>query len=233
MRRFLAAMAISTTGLIQTAQADGALVLVELYTSQGCSSCPEADEILSEIAQRDDVLALGLHVDYWDYLGWQDHLAQPEFAERQAAFNTKMDSKYRLVTPQMIFNGRDYVAGAKRQKILDYIEMLSDEPERARVVLSRDGGALKIVITPIEGQSVPSDVHVVSFEPSVEVKIEHGENAGRHMDYVNTVTDWSTVDQWDGATPMSLTYPVEESAHYAVVVQSENLGPVLAARRSD
>ncbi|WP_069299815.1 DUF1223 domain-containing protein [Neptunicoccus sediminis] len=233
MRRFLAALAISTTGLMQTAQAEGSLVLVELYTSQGCSSCPEADVILAEIAKRDDVLALGLHVDYWDYLGWQDHLAQPEFTERQAAFNTKMDSKYRLVTPQMIFNGRDYVAGAKRQKILDYVEMLAAEPERAGMVLSRDGAALKIVLTPVEGLSAPADIHLIAFEPSVEVKIEHGENAGRHIDYVNTVTDWSTIGQWNGTAPMSLTHPIETSAHYAVVVQSENLGPVLAARRLD
>lgn len=233
MRRFLAALAISTTGLTQMAQAGDSVVLVELYTSQGCSSCPEADEILSEISRRDDVIALGLHVDYWDYLGWQDHLAQPEFAVRQAAFNAKMDSKYRLVTPQMIFNGRDYVAGAKRQKILDYIEMLSAEPERANIVLSRDNGAIKIALTPVKGQSVPSDVHVISYEPSVKVKIKHGENAGRMVDYVNTVTGWATIGHWDGNSPMSLTHPVEASAHYAVVVQSENLGPVLAARRLD
>lgn len=232
MRNILAALALTTAGLSSTAQADGSIVLVELYTSQGCSSCPAADKILAEVAGRDDVLALGLHVDYWDYLGWQDTLARPEFTKRQARFNTIMKSRYRLVTPQMIFNGRDYVAGAKREKAIDYIDMLSKEPEQAHMKIERIGTSLRISLRPISG-SERADIHVVRFDPTTVVAIKKGENAGQNVTYVNTVTEWTTIGEWDGKHPETIEQKVDGNAHYAVIVQSKNLGPVLVARRLD
>ncbi len=233
MRKFLATLALSTLGLGSSLAADDAVVVVELYTSQGCSSCPPADDILAEIAGRDNVIALGLHVDYWDYLGWKDELAQPAFAVRQAEFNTKMKSRYRLVTPQMIFNGEHYVAGPSRRKAMMYIDMMGASDEPVTMALTRTGGSLEIKLHAKGGKSAPSDVHLVRYTPKVPVKIKRGENAGRNIDYVNVVTSWETVATWDGVGARTLRRDVSADGQYAVIVQKQNLGPVLVARRLD
>jgi hypothetical protein len=233
MRKFLSLLAMSTIGLTAPAAADKSVVVVELYTSQGCSSCPPADEILAEIAGREDVIALSLHVDYWDYLGWKDNLARPEFTERQARFNTIMKSRYRLVTPQMIFNGEHYVAGAKRNKALMYVDMMSESSETAQLALSRSGTSLEINLSAVGGSTSPSEIHVVRYTPNTLVKIKRGENAGKNIDYVNTVTSWETIAEWDGAATRTLKHDVAADGKYAVIVQTLNLGPVLVARRLD
>lgn len=233
MRKLLAALALSTFGLNTPVTADTSVVVVELYTSQGCSSCPPADDILAEIAGRDNVIALGLHVDYWDYLGWKDELAHPEFAERQARFNTLMKSRYRLVTPQMIFNGEHYVAGPNRRKTMMYIDMMGAAPESVTMTLSRTGGSLEIKLHAEGGKAAPSEVHVVGYTPKVPVKIKRGENAGRNIDYVNAVTSWETIASWDGVGARTLRHDVTSDGNYAVIVQTQNLGPVLSARRLD
>ena len=86
-------------------------VVVELFTSQGCSSCPPADKLMHELAKRDDVIALALHVDYWDYIGWKDVFAQPEFTARQRAY-ARLGNRKMIYTPQMVINGRDHVVGS-------------------------------------------------------------------------------------------------------------------------
>jgi hypothetical protein len=233
MRKFFTALALSTIGLSAPVAAGESIVVVELYTSQGCSSCPPADEILAEISGRDDVIALGLHVDYWDYLGWKDELARPEFTKRQARFNTIMKSRYRLVTPQMIFNGTHSVAGAKRNKAKMYVDMMSEEPEKVQMKLTRDGTSLNITVSAKGGKSAPSDIHVVRYTPLTPVKINRGENAGHKINYVNTVTSWETIANWDGVGARSLRHKVAADGNYAVIVQTQNLGPVLVARRLD
>lgn len=233
MRKFLSLLAMSTIGLTAPAVADKSIVVVELYTSQGCSSCPPADEILAEIAGREDVIALSLHVDYWDYLGWKDDLARPEFTERQARFNTIMKSRYRLVTPQMIFNGEHYVAGAKRNKALMYVDMMTESSEKAKLALTRSGTSLQINLSAVGGKTSPSEIHVVRYTPSTLVKIKRGENAGKNINYVNTVTSWETISQWDGVGARTIKHDVAADGKYAVIVQTLNLGPVLVARRLD
>ena len=233
MRKFLSLLALSTIGLTAPVAADKSVVVVELYTSQGCSSCPPADEILAEIAGREDVIALSLHVDYWDYLGWKDSLARPEFTERQARFNTIMKSRYRLVTPQMIFNGEHYVAGAKRNKAVMYVDMMSESSEKAQLALTRSGTSLEIKLSAVGGKTAPSEIHVVRYTPSTLVKIKRGENAGKNIDYVNTVTSWETIAEWDGTASRTIKHDVAADGKYAVIVQTLNLGPVLVARRLD
>ncbi|WGI20239.1 DUF1223 domain-containing protein [Amylibacter sp. IMCC11727] len=233
MRKLLASLALATLGFGSPVLADKSVVVVELYTSQGCSSCPPADEILAEIAGREDVIALGLHVDYWDYLGWRDNLARPEFTERQSQFNTKMKSRYRLVTPQMIFNGEHYVAGASRKKALMYVDMMSESTEKAYMTLSRSGTTMEIRVSARGGKTAPSDLHVVQYTPNIPVKIKRGENAGRTINYVNTVTSWDTVARWDGVGALTVKHDVTADGKYAVVLQTQNLGPVIVARRLD
>lgn len=236
MRKLLTGLALATTTALGAgggAALAQSLVVVELYTSQGCSSCPAADRILTELASREDVIALGLHVDYWDYLGWRDDLAQPAFAKRQARFNSTMKSRYRLVTPQMIFDGQDYVAGAKPEKARAYIDMLAQEPEKAQLEARVADGAAHITLRPVAEGSVPADVHLVRYDPVVERKITRGENSGKEMLYTNVVTDWQTLARWDGRARLELSAPLSGDGAFAVIVQTENLGPVLAARKLD
>lgn len=230
MRHLLASLGILLAAFAQGPARAGSTVVVELYTSQGCSSCPPADAFLAEIARRPDVIALSLHVDYWDYLGWRDDLARPEFAARQVRFNTAMKSRYRKVTPQLIFNGRDFVAGAHTEKALDYIEMLAREPEGAELELGREGDLLEAVIRPVPGRSVAADVFLVRCLPEVTREIARGENAGRRLTYANVVTEWISLGTWDGASTLRLTHPVDSEGLWAVLVQARDMGPMLVAR---
>ncbi|MCP5088880.1 MAG: DUF1223 domain-containing protein [Rhodobacteraceae bacterium] len=233
MRKILAAIILATMGWMTTASAQTAVVVVELYTSQGCSSCPPADAILTEISERDDIIALGLHVDYWDYLGWRDQLAQHAFTERQARYNAIMKSGYRLVTPQMIFQGRDYVAGAKKREALEYIEMLSKMPEGAQLEIKKDDGVLRISLAPNAGSTQQADLHVVRYSAYEDVAIKAGENRGKKIHYTNVVTNWDTVAEWNGRDVLSLSHSLEEHEQVAVIVQARGNGPILAARRLD
>ena len=103
----LAVFSFATPSVAQ----DSNPVVIELYTSQGCSSCPPADALLKEYADRDDVITLALHVDYWDYIGWADTLARPEHADRQRGYAAAAH-KRTIYTPQMVLNGEDHVVGS-------------------------------------------------------------------------------------------------------------------------
>ncbi|HHB81142.1 MAG TPA: DUF1223 domain-containing protein, partial [Aliiroseovarius sp.] len=118
------------------------LVVVELFTSQGCSSCPPADALLARLAQRDDVLALSMHVDYWDYIGWPDTFAQPKNTERQKAYAHAAGMRS-IYTPQMIIAGKDHVIGSKPMDVVDYIEMSRAAPARVEMTAALTDGVLR------------------------------------------------------------------------------------------
>src|SRR6056297_2439763 len=128
MMRHLIGAALLMAGLAgaalpqtRAAMATSGPVVVELFTSQGCSSCPPADALLHDLAERGDVLALSLHVDYWDYIGWKDQFAQPAFTLRQKAYAVSGDRKM-IYTPQMIVAGHVDVVGHKAMKVVRAIE---------------------------------------------------------------------------------------------------------------
>ena len=99
---------------------EGALNVVELFTSQGCSSCPPADALLADLADRDDVLALSFHVDYWDYIGWKDPFASPQYTQRQRVYSQVFGKRY-VYTPQMVVNGSFEMTGSDRAGVLKRI----------------------------------------------------------------------------------------------------------------
>lgn len=110
MRRFLTALVVAGVGTMAAAQSSTSPVVVELYTSQGCSSCPSADRVLEKLAGRDDILPLSLHVDYWDYIGWADTFADPAYTQRQKVYARNMGERM-IYTPQMVINGGAHVVG--------------------------------------------------------------------------------------------------------------------------
>jgi hypothetical protein len=206
-------------------------VVLELYTSQGCSSCPPADALLTELAEREDVIALALHVDYWDYLGWEDEFGRPENTARQRAYAKAAHSRT-IFTPEMVVQGDKQLKGHDSKGILKAIERHRQRPVAATLSLERDGDALEIHIEPVEPVG-PADVQVVQFIPSREVEIGAGENAGLAMTYTNIVTDWQKVGRWDGVSPVSLRHEGLAEGPVAVIVQEKHMGPVVTAAKAE
>lgn len=203
-------------------------VVVELFTSQGCSSCPPADALLGQLAGRTDVIALSLHVDYWDYLGWVDTFGSPANSMRQRAY-AKVARERTLYTPQVIVQGVDRAIGSD-ERVFDLVEEHLETPVGADLDISREGDVLNVRLGPRDGvRAGPCDVFLVRFLPGAKVRIEGGENAGHEIDYHNIVTEWIRLARWDGRTRAEFSMNVTGDASIAVIVQRERLGPVLTA----
>jgi hypothetical protein len=202
--------------------------VVELYTSQGCSSCPPADAYLRRLAANPDVIALALHVDYWDYIGWSDHFAQPYFTDRQKAYAHRVGSNT-IYTPQMIVGGRAQVEGTDPEQVEHAIRRDQQMPVLVQLQLMRQGTQLEIVADATPPLAAPVQVQLVRYHPLASVEIEGGENAGRVMDYANVVTDWVSLGQWDGLSALHLTAQVSGPEAVVVILQAAGPGEILAA----
>jgi hypothetical protein len=213
--------------LAQGASAADNVVLVELFTSQGCSSCPPADETVAELADRDDVLALSLHVDYWNYLGWADTFAQEEHTERQEEYREKLGSRV-LFTPQIVVNGARSVPGFKRAMIKQAIEQASETPQPASIVIADYDGMFHAIISS-DRMLGPSTIWVVSYDNAETVEIDRGENAGRNFTYRNVVDKLMKVGPWqpDGPENFPLPQPAPGEG-IAIWLQEDRTGRILA-----
>ncbi|NKB26151.1 MAG: DUF1223 domain-containing protein [Rhodobacteraceae bacterium] len=222
-----AALVLSLTSA--PAHAADPVVVVELYTSQGCSSCPPADKLLGELAGRKDVLPLALHVDYWDYIGWADKFANPAHTKRQRAYARVAGSRS-IYTPQMIVGGKDHVIGYKPMAVADAIQA-NRKLVPIEIGMVRSGNSIVISAQP-QGR-LPSDMQIqlVRYAPRQSVKIERGENAGKTIKYHNIVLDWSVVGKWDGRAPYRAEVSAPADGKYAVIIQRRGPGPVIAAAR--
>lgn len=216
-------------GAGSAAQAQGRAVVVELFTSQGCSSCPPADEYLHELAKRDDVIALALHVDYWDYIGWKDIFADPAYTARQRKY-AKVAGRRMVYTPQMIINGQEDVVGNRPQDVQALIAAHQAKPAQVRLHVTRAGRALQINARDVSGAGQSWDVQLVSYRPKSPVKITRGENAGHDFTYANVVTGITRIAQWQGNTPLSLNAKAPGDGPVVVVVQRAGLGRIAAAQ---
>jgi len=221
--RFAAAAWMALAG----AAAAGETVVVELFTSQGCSSCPPADRILGELAQRDDVIALALHVDYWDYLGWKDEFASPEHTKRQRSY-ARAKGERTIYTPQMVIGGHDHVVGSRPMKIGQLIQKHSAKSLPVRVQLKRNGNTVTIAATS-RGNVPKTVVQLVTFRPKATVNDRRGENAARTLDYHNVAQQLVCVGTWDGRSDYSTSVKVPANLPVAVMVQETGAGPILGA----
>ena len=208
-------------------------VVVELFTSQGCSSCPRADALLRELAQREDVLPLALHVEYWDYIGWADTMADPANTLRQKGY-ARAAGRDMIYTPQMIVMGQQDVVGAHAMRLAELIMQHMQAPVPVLLTVRRDGTRLSVDLrpatAPVQG---PLEVHLVRYAPLRHVDISRGENAGRSIDYANVVEGWQVIGKWDGQGPatFSADVPPEEDHEDAVLLQRPGFGPIVAAAR--
>lgn len=211
----------------------GGPVVVELFTSQGCSSCPPADAILGELAGRDDVIALSMHVDYWDYLGWADVFAKPAHTERQRGYAHAAHSTM-VYTPQMVIGGRDQVVGTKAMQLADQINKHKNMPAPVTLKLSRDGsGALHIEARRTGDVPRKMLVQLIRYLPEEHVDILTGENAGKTITYRNVVASLEAIGKWNGDRALSLTAETLGDDPSVVLIQEGSFGPILAAARID
>jgi hypothetical protein len=206
------------------------VVVVELYTSQGCSSCPPADEVLAQLSGRDDVITLSLHVDYWDYLGWRDTFAQHQFSQRQAAYRDAW-RKSIVYTPQMVVQGRHDVKGSRADNLAAAIAAAQEVEPPIKVTIERQGGMLKCRIEPGPKRTV-GIVWIAKYTMSATVEISRGENAGRTITYMNVVNSLNRIGSWAGIEPEEVAMPQPEPGEgVAIWIQAGDAGPILAAAK--
>ena len=206
--------------------------VVELFTSQGCASCPPADALLTSLAQREDVVALAYHVDYWDYIGWEDTFGDKGFSDRQRAYARSWGSS-RIFTPQMVVNGAEGVVGSRRDAVHDAV---TSAQLPLAVGLEAHGDMLRVVV-PADPGLEDAVIWLVSYLDRADVVIERGENAGKTMVYTQVVTGRQIVGMWEAEAGAEIKLPLTElgqadHAGFAVLVQQERNGlpgPILGA----
>jgi hypothetical protein len=211
--------------------AEPAPVVVELFTSQGCNSCPPADAVLGELTRQADVLPLAFHVTYWDRLGWPDTFGLEASTERQEAYARRLGLSG-LYTPQMVIGGRIDAVGSERQRVLKAIDLLRSHPEPGPAITIEDG-RLELAAS-VDG---PCNLWLMAFDRVHDVVIGRGENRGRTIRYQNVVRRIVDLGIWDGSAT-TLPLPLQQLAAEqrdgaAVLVQRQADGAILAARRVD
>ncbi len=202
-------------------------VLVELFTSQGCSSCPAADAFMHELAARDDVIALALHVDYWDYI-FDDVFGKPAHTKRQYGYADAAGRRM-VYTPQMIIDGRDDVVGNRPQEVNALIDRRLAAPQTVALDVRRENGQINITARALTGGVRPLVIQIARFIPSQDVAIDKGENAGHVYTYANIVTDFQELGRWDPAQPLALRVQTDGEAPVVVILQRPDFGAVEAA----
>jgi hypothetical protein len=225
--------------IICPAQAGDPRAVVELFTSQGCSSCPAADRLMGELSKDPSIVALSMPIDYWDYLGWKDTLADSRFSARQRAYSHVRGDRD-VYTPQAVINGSVHVIGSDRSSI----ETAIGETEKASGVMSvpvsMSVTGRQINVSVAASRNGPAAMHgevwICSVSKAVPISIGRGENRGREITYYNVVRNLLKVGDWNG-TAYSWTVPLENISRdgvdaAAVYVQDGNRdrpGPMLGA----
>ena len=210
-------------------------VVVELFTSQGCSSCPAADAFLGELAERDDVIALSEHVDYWNYIGWVDPFASEPNTKRQKAYKRALGAGY-VYTPQMVIDGASHVVGSDRDAVNRAIEAArSAAGPRLKVAMNTESNGRIHISVPAGTISEPATILLVAFDRAYETKVTAGENDGRSITNFRVVRGFTEIGRYQGKAlslklspnNMPETFPTTDGC--AVLLQSENSGAIIGA----
>lgn len=209
----------------------GRAAVLELYTSQGCSSCPPADALLGELAKRPDIVALAFHVGYWDSIGWRDRFAIPESVSRQEAYVTTLGLSSAF-TPQLVIDGRTSVVGSDARRIE---AALAQSVETIPVTAHATDGAF-VVALPRRAVHEAYDVNLVAFLAQATTAIDRGENGGRTLAEFNIVRQFRRLAGWSGEETMLRvavdTFP-SDATRVAVLLQRTRQGPIAGSAVAD
>lgn len=233
------AAALAMAAPVPDARAEGkarggpGLVVVEMYTSQSCSSCPPADAYLGELARRKDVLALSMHVDYWNALGWRDAFSRADITARQKGYMRSLGTRY-VSTPQAIIQGKTYAVGSDRRalpRLIERAKAASKTGVQPRITMPRPDHLT--VSLPNGKPGTRATVWFVAFDDRHTARITGGENTGATVTYTNVVRDLRRIGTWDGTSrTFEIDISKDRKAGYgncAILVQTAGVGPILGA----
>lgn len=225
-KKFFLSLLFSTAALVSGMSNAAQPVVVELFTSQGCSSCPPADALLGEIAKKPNIIALAYHVDYFDRLGWKDTFAIPVSVERQNGYVRRL-SRAGAFTPHAVVSGDTSLVGSNRAEMF---RAIAGDRDALAIELSKEDGGLVIKLP--ERWREPMDVHVVSYKKEATTKVGRGENARRTLREVNIVRSFKRLARWTGA-PQQMKTPLAafptDATNVAVILQRPNQGAIAGA----
>jgi hypothetical protein len=224
----LAAAGFAAVAFTGISEAQPRPAVVELFTSEGCNSCPPAEAYVGELAGRPDVLALAFHVEYWDDLGWRDRFGLSQAVERQRNYarTLRLGSVY---TPQVVVDGNADYVGSNRSSI---DRALRDGRQGPPVTLSIGPDEVSVRMEPATQAGARGDVVLVSYLRKAVTPIGRGENAGRTLAEYNIVRSVQTIGRWDGAAQefhTKLASLPRDATDVAVLVQSPGQGTILSA----
>ncbi|MBA4491958.1 thioredoxin family protein [Paracoccus sp. S1E-3] len=218
-------------------------VVVELFTAQGCAACPTADDLLADLAGRPNVLALSWHVDYWDYLGWADDFARPEFSLRQKGYNRNWGARS-LFTPQMVVGGETPIDLPRPADVAAAIDFERAEGDHVSILRRESGARREIELIPQDPLPPSIAVQLIRYLPERTVEVREGENRGRKLTLRNVVAASEVLARWDGRAPLRLTVTLgagrsanlPPDTRHALIVQQmkgNRPGEIFAAIRLD
>lgn len=226
MRQLLPMVLLASAAAGAAPTAEPTPVVVELFQSQGCSSCPPADMVLNDLAGRRDVIALNFAVTYWDYLGWKDSFAQPEFTQRQRDY-ASAGGRSNVATPQMIVNGRVALLGSRRGEVdqaIGRLRIVNPDP-----AIHVSGNTIEIAAAT---RDTPATLWLVRYDPrAIAVPIKAGENGGRTIVHRNIVRELTALGSWNGRAARYTVPKGRAGLESVLILQAGRAGPVIAARR--
>jgi len=222
----LAAAVFATASAAQAQPMPAQPVVLELFTSQGCSSCPPADIAVAKAADRPDVIALSFNVTYWDHLGWKDTFARPEFTDRQVAYARALGDGAPY-TPEVVAGGRAASVGNSQGRVE---ALIAQGRTTATTRVSAAGGTIAVAagVAPRRG----ADVWLVRYDPrTIQVPVKAGENGGKTLPQKNTVRMLQRLGAWTGQAASYVAPKADPALRDIVLVQGKDGGPILAVGR--
>jgi len=228
----LALFALAAGISLPTAAEEPAPVVVELYTSQGCSSCPPADALFGEIVRQPGVVALGFHVDYWNYIGWHDPFSSKKFTYRQKQYAMSF-RQTGVYTPQIVVQGKRGEVGSDRAAVMAAIADAKKAKPMATVAIEKLGGDRLRAVVRAGSEAKGADIWLALFDRRHTTKILRGENEGKTLTNVHVVREWRKLGRFEGEKAefdlVAANEKGDKRAGVAVVVQQPMAGPILGA----
>lgn len=229
-------IAVSLSENANAGKAQQKLVVVELFTSQGCSSCPPADDLLAELGKGENILALSYSVDYWNFLGWEDTFSQPDCTLRQKKYNNAL-GKNGVYTPQMIIQGAGDLVGSRRDlanRMISAARKKTAHYPAPEITFETDGDMINLNIAAIKDKP-KGTIWVIGYNKMESVDILRGEQAGHRRSYHNVVHAIKRIGSWMGQE-VKLTLSKADIGRkaydaYALLLQDGEVGPIIAAAK--
>ncbi len=200
-------------------------VVLELFTSQGCSSCPPADRLVSKYADYAGVLVLSYHVDYWDYIGWKDPYSSAKNTNRQREYASYLRSR-NVYTPQAIIQGKSDVVGSNESGLANALSIAAKNGSWIAAKLEKS--AEKVAISLPATENINAKILLVGYQKQSSNAVPRGENAGEQLAHRNSVTDIIPLGEWKGAA-FNITKPLPTGDGVAVLIQSAATGEIIGA----